>query len=94
MSLEDIVKGASIPAILLGIGLASLAPMLIHGLSGNSRPVAKNLLHRYLDMAEKFKELGAEAQEQWRDLLAEVQAERQAREAAEIATPADAAREM
>jgi hypothetical protein len=83
MSLEDVIKGATIPAVLAGIGLAALAPMLLRGVGNGGRPLAKSLLHKYLDMADKFKELGAETQEQWRDLLAEVQAEREAQQAAE-----------
>jgi hypothetical protein len=85
MSLEDVLKGASIPAVLVGIGLAAAAPMLLRGVGGGGRPLAKSLLHKYLDMADRFKELGAETQEQWRDLLAEVHAERAAAEEAEFA---------
>ena len=89
MSLEDILKGASIPAILIGLGLAALGPMLLRGFGEGSRPLAKSLLHKNFDMADRFKELGAETQEQWRDLLAEVQAERLAREEDEFAKPSD-----
>ena len=87
MSLEDILKGATVPAIIVGVGLVALAPMLLRGLGDESRPVAKALLHKYLDMVEKFKGLSAEAQEQWTDLLAEVHAER---EAADLSAAADA----
>ena len=68
--------------------------MLVHGLSGGSRPLAKALLHKYLDMAEKCKGLGAEAKEQLKDLLAEVQAERQARQAAAITAAAEITSEL
>lgn len=89
MSLEDILKGASIPAVLIGLGLAALAPMLMRGLGEGSRPLAKSLLHKYFDMADRFKEIGSETQEQWRDLLAEVQAERLAREEEDFVKPSD-----
>jgi hypothetical protein len=93
MSLEDILKGASIPAVAAGIGLASLMPLLLHGVGGESRPLAKALLHKYFDMVEKFKELGAEKQEEWRDLVAEVRAERELQQAEQVAAAADSARQ-
>jgi hypothetical protein len=89
MSLEDVLKGASVPAVLIGIGLVAAAPILLRGVSDGSRPLAKVLLHKYLDMVEKFQELSAETQEQWRDLLAEVQAERQASQQADVASAAE-----
>ena len=93
MSLEDILKGATVPAIPAGIGLAALAPLFLRGVGEGGRPLAKALLHKYFDMADRFKEAGAETQEQWKDLLAEVQAERNARHDAGFAEPTDAAAE-
>ncbi len=89
MSLEDVLKGASVPAVLIGIGVVAAAPMLLRGVSDGSRPLAKALLHKYLDMVEKFQELSAETQEQWRDLLAEVQAEREAGQQTDVASTAE-----
>ena len=85
MSMKDLLKNASIPAALAGIGLAAMAPVIIRGIGGGSRPLAKSLLHKYLDLADRAKEFGAETQEEWKDLLAEVQAERRAREEDEMA---------
>lgn len=84
MSLEGLLKRAAVPGVLAGIGLVALAPLLLRGGGSRGKPMAKALLHKYLDMAEQFKELGAEAQEQWKDLLAEVQLERQTGQTVEV----------
>ena len=78
LGIDDVVEGAAVPTILAGIGLAAVAPFLFHGLGEKARPVAKAVIHKYLDLADKVKEAGSETQEQWRDLLAEVYAERAA----------------
>jgi hypothetical protein len=84
MDVKDFVKGAALPLAVAGLGLAA-APWLLRRLTEDGRPVAKALLHKYLDAMEDLKEASAEAREQWRDLMAEVQAEREAREAASLA---------
>jgi hypothetical protein len=82
VGIDDVLEVAGIPAVLAGVGLAVAAPFLISG----SRPVAKKMIHAYLEVADKLKESTAETKEKWADLLAEVQAER----AAEAAAKAEA----
>ena len=94
MSLKDVLKSPGVPAIAAGIGLVALAPLLLRGVGGGGRPLAKALLHNYLDLAESCKGLSAEAREHFRDLLAEVHAERQAREAADVVAASDLTAEL
>jgi hypothetical protein len=82
LGVDDVLEGAAVPAVLVGLGLAVAAPLIAFGASGPGRPVAKTLIHKYLDMADRLKEMGAETSEQWQDLLAEVHAEREAAAAA------------
>lgn len=78
LGIDDVLEGAAVPAVLVGVGLAVAAPLVAAGVTGVGRPVAKTLIHKYLDMADKVKEMSAETAEQWLDLLAEVHAEREA----------------
>jgi hypothetical protein len=82
LGVDDLLEGAATAGILAGIGIAAAAPLLLLGTSKPSRPIAKALLHGYLDLADKAKEVGGEAVEKWQDLLAEVKTEREARSAA------------
>lgn len=77
LGIDDVLEGAAVPAVLVGIGLAVAAPLIAAGVTGAGRPVAKALIHKYLDLADKMKEATAETSEQWKDLLAEVHAERE-----------------
>ena len=86
MPLDDLVKRMSVPAVLVGVAAVALTPVILRSFSNGGRPLAKTLLHKYLDMADKLKEVGAETHEQWRDLLAEVQSERESRQATEVAS--------
>jgi hypothetical protein len=80
LGIDDVLEGIAVPAVLAGVGLAVAAPFLIAG----SRPLAKKMLHAYLDAADKLKEVTEESKEKWGDLLAEVQSERQAAATARI----------
>jgi len=51
-----------------------------------SRPLAKTLIRGYLTLSDMAKEFAAEAGEQISDLVAEVKAERQVSEPAEVAS--------
>ncbi len=90
LGIDDVLEGAAVPAVLAGIGLAVAAPFLVHGLGAGGRRVTKAVIHKYLDLADKMKEAGAETREKWSDLLAEVHAERAAHES----EPSQAASEV
>jgi hypothetical protein len=72
---EDIFKGG-VPGILVGVGIALAAPILLPAAATGARPLAKALIKGALLMADSVKEVVAEAGEQLSDLVAEVQAER------------------
>jgi Protein of unknown function (DUF5132) len=73
--IEDIFKGG-VPGILVGVGIALAAPILLPAAATGARPLAKALIKGALVMADSVKEVVAEAGEQLSDLVAEVQAER------------------
>jgi hypothetical protein len=73
--IEDMFKGG-VPGILVGIGVALAAPILLPAAATGVRPLAKALIKGALVMADSVKEVVAEAGEQVSDLVAEVQAER------------------
>jgi Protein of unknown function (DUF5132) len=73
--LEDLFKGG-VPGILVGVGVALAAPIVLPAAATGARPLAKALIKGALVMVDSVKELVAEAGEQLSDLVAEVQAER------------------
>jgi Protein of unknown function (DUF5132) len=73
--LDDMFKGG-VPGILVGIGVALVAPIFLPAAATGARPLAKALIKGALVMADSVKEVVAEAGEQLSDLVAEVQAER------------------
>ncbi|MHB8066543.1 MAG: DUF5132 domain-containing protein [Desulfobaccales bacterium] len=75
--LEDGIKGA-FPSILVILGVALAAPIVLPAVASVSRPLAKTLIKGYLALADTVKEYAAEAGEQISDLVAECQAERSA----------------
>jgi hypothetical protein len=82
------VKG-TVPSILVIVGVALAAPIVLPAVAAVSRPLAKTLIKGYLVLADTVKEYAAEAAEQISDLVAECQAERaQAAEAAPPEPPA------
>lgn len=85
LGVDDVLEGAAVPAVLVGVGLVVAAPFLIAG----SRPAAKKVLHAYLDAADKLKGAAAETKEMLADLLAEVQAEREVQAAAAMPAAKD-----
>ena len=82
---DDGLKGAA-PSILVVLGVALAAPVVLPAVAAVSRPLAKTLIKGYLTLADTVKEYAAEAGEQISDLMAECQSER-----AETATEATAA---
>ena len=84
--MDDGLKGA-VPSILVVLGVAMAAPIVLPAVAAVSRPLAKTLIKGYLVLADTIKEFAAEAGEQVGDLVAEVKAER----AATVDAAADAA---
>jgi hypothetical protein len=72
--MDDGLKGA-VPGILVILGVAMAAPIVLPAVAAVSRPLAKSLIKGYLVLADTIKEFAAEAGEQMGDLLAEVKAE-------------------
>jgi hypothetical protein len=70
-------KGA-VPSILVVMGVALAAPIVLPAVAAVSRPLAKTLIKGYLALADTVKEYAAEAGENISDLLAECKAERAA----------------
>jgi hypothetical protein len=81
--LDNGLKGA-VPSILVVLGVALAAPIVLPAVAAVSRPLAKSLIRGYLVLSDMTKEFAAEAGEQISDLVAEVKAER---EAAPVAEP-------
>ena len=75
--MDDGLKGA-VPSILVVLGVALAAPIVLPAVAAVSRPLAKTLIKGYLVLADTIKEFAAEAGEQVGDLVAEVKAERAA----------------
>uniref|UniRef100_A0A7V4G6Y9 DUF5132 domain-containing protein n=1 Tax=Desulfobacca acetoxidans TaxID=60893 RepID=A0A7V4G6Y9_9BACT len=69
------IKG-TVPSILVILGVALAAPIVLPAVAAVSRPLAKTLIKGYLALADTVKEYAAEAAEQISDLVAECQAER------------------
>jgi hypothetical protein len=87
---EDGLSGST-KSILVILGVALAAPIVLPAVASISRPLAKTLIKGYLALADTVKEFSAEAQEQVSDLVAEVRAERNADLAAAAAGAATGA---
>lgn len=75
--MDDGLKGA-VPSIMVVLGVALAAPIVLPAVASVSRPLAKTLIKGYLALADTVKEYAAEAGEQISDLMAECKAERAA----------------
>ncbi len=85
--LDNGLKGA-VPSILVVLGVALAAPIILPAVAAVSRPLAKTLIRGYLTLSDMAREFAAESGEQISDLMAEVQSERVASATAEaVATP-------
>jgi hypothetical protein len=71
---EDITKGP-ISTVLIGIGVAMVAPAVIPAVASGLRPLAKALVRGGLTLYDAAREGVAEAGEQLSDLVAETRAE-------------------
>lgn len=85
MAIQDNGLKGAVPSILVVLGVALAAPIVLPAVAAVSRPLAKTLIRGYLTLSDMAKEFAAEAGEQISDLVSEVKAERQVSEAAEVA---------
>ena len=81
---DEGIKGA-VPSILVILGVALAAPIVLPAVASVSRPLAKTLIKGYLALADTVKEYAAEAGENISDLMAECKAEHAAEKLAEKA---------
>ena len=88
MALKDDGVKSAVPSILLVLGVAMAAPIVLPAVAAVSRPLAKALIKGYLVLADTIKEFAAESGEQVSDLVAEVKAEREATLSAAMAEAA------
>jgi hypothetical protein len=72
--LDDMLKGG-LPGVLVGLGVALAAPVLLPAAAAGVRPLAKALIKGGFVVAATVREVVAEAGEQLSDLVAEVQEE-------------------
>jgi hypothetical protein len=71
---DEGLKGA-VPSMLVVLGVALAAPLVLPAVAAVSRPLAKTLIKGYLALADTVKEYAAEAGETISDLMAECKAE-------------------
>ncbi|HEU4682942.1 MAG TPA: DUF5132 domain-containing protein [Nitrospira sp.] len=75
MALFDELPKGPLSTILLGIGVAMVAPTVLPSLASGLRPLAKSLVKGGVTLYDAVKEGVAEAGEQLSDLVAESRAE-------------------
>ena len=72
--IESATKGWG-GGVLIGIGAALAAPIIVPAAGAVVRPLAKGLIWGFLAATDKLKEAVAETREQMNDLVAETKAE-------------------
>ena len=75
---DDIIEGFGsswVPTLLVGVGVALVAPAVIPALAIGMRPLAKAVIKGGMMVYDKGAEVFAEAGEQLSDLVAEVRSE-------------------
>ena len=75
MNLLDTVTKGWGGGLLIGLGAAVAAPIILPAAGAAVRPIAKGLVWGCLAAVDKLRELAAETREQVNDLVAEVRAE-------------------
>src|SRR5262245_5886549 len=91
---DDVVEGFGsswVPTILVGVGVALVAPIVVPALEGRTRPLAKAVIKGGIMVYDKGAEVFAEAGEQLSDLMAEVRSELDAAATAAAEAAASAA---
>jgi hypothetical protein len=89
MALTDNGLKGAVPSIMVVLGVALAAPIVLPAVAAVSRPLAKTLIRGYLTLSDMAKEFAAEAGEQISDLVAEVKAEREASATGEAAAASE-----
>lgn len=82
--LDDTLSGWG-GSILIGVGVALAAPILLPAVGAVIRPVAKGVIKGGLFVIDSLKELVAEGSEQLSDLVAEAKAEYRGTSAVSVA---------
>ncbi len=85
---DDMVQGLTsswVPSVLVGVGVALVAPIVVPALAGGMRPLAKAVVKGGMLVYDKGAEVIAEASEQLSDMLAEARSELDAAAAAAAA---------
>jgi hypothetical protein len=75
---DDVVEGFGsswVPSVLVGIGVALVAPVVVPALAAGMRPLAKAVIKGGMIVYDKGAEVLAETGEQLSDLMAEVRSE-------------------
>ena len=88
---DNVVEGFGsswVPTVLVGVGVALVAPVVVPALAAGMRPLAKAVLKGGIMVYDKGAEVLAEAGEQLSDLVAEVRSEIEATAAADAAASA------
>ena len=88
---DNVVEGFGsswVPTVLVGVGVALVAPAVVPALAAGMRPLAKAVLKGGIMVYDKGAEVLAEASEQLSDLVAEVRSEIEATAAADAAASA------
>jgi len=91
---DNIVEGFGsswVPSVLVGVGVALVAPMVVPALAEGIRPLAKAVIKGGIMVYDKGAEMLAETGEQLSDLVAEVRSELDATATAAAAAAAAAA---
>jgi hypothetical protein len=91
---DDMVEGFGsswVPTVLVGVGVALVAPVVVPALAAGMRPLAKAVIKGGVMVYDKGAEVLAEAGEQLSDLVAEVRSEIDATAAAAADAAAAAA---
>jgi len=85
---DDMVEGLTsswVPSVLVGVGVALVAPIVVPALAGSMRPLAKAVVKGGMMVYDKGAEVVAEASEQLSDMVAEARSELDAAAAAAAA---------
>jgi uncharacterized protein DUF5132 len=75
---DNVVEGFGsswVPSVLVGVGIALVAPVVVPALAAGMRPLAKAVIKGGIMVYDKGAEALAEAGEQLSDLVAEVRSE-------------------
>jgi hypothetical protein len=82
---DDMVEGLTsswVPSVLVGVGVALVAPIVVPALAGSMRPLAMAVVKGGMMVYDKGAEVIAEASEQLSDMVAEARSELDAAAAA------------